>query len=213
MILFDLGGVLMNFVGLSRLAELTGENDDAALQSRWVASRWVQAFERGTCDAYTFGEGIVRDWGLTLTVSEFVDDFTRWPAGPFEGSVELIRTLHGTIPMGCLSNTNSVHWQRHRDRWGIVGYFDWTFVSHELGMMKPDPEMFHHAIRAVGTTADRIVFLDDSYEHVQAARKLGIRAEQTRGVCEVRDALISLLPVDSCAGRALRPESSRLSGT
>lgn len=208
-ILFDLGGVLMNFGGLQRLAELSGEENGPALRSKWVTSKWVQAFERGKCDADAFGEGVVRDWGLDLTPAEFVDDFARWSAGPFEGSVELVRSLHGTIRMGCLSNTNPVHWQRHLDRWGIVDYFDWTFVSHELRMMKPDPEMFHHVIRTIGTTADRLLFLDDCNSHVQAARKLGIRAEQTRGVSEVRDALVSLLPADSSAVRALRSPPSR----
>ena len=203
-ILFDLGGVLMNFGGLQRLAELSGEADGPALRSKWVGSKWVQAFERGKCDAEAFGEGVVSDWGLDLTPAEFVDDFVRWSAGPFAGSVELVRSLHGTIRMGCLSNTNPAHWQQHLDRWGIVGYFDWTFVSHELGMMKPDPELFQHVIRTIGTTADRLLFFDDCNDHVLAARKLGIRAELTRGVSEVQDALVSLLPADSSAGRALR---------
>lgn len=203
-ILFDLGGVLMNFGGLQRLAELTGEEDGPALRSKWVTSKWVQAFERGKCDSDTFGEGVVTDWGLDLTPAEFVDDFARWPAGPFAGSIELVRSLHGTIQMGCLSNTNPAHWQQHLDRWGVVDYFDWTFVSHELGLMKPDPAMFRHVIRTIGTAADRLLFLDDCNEHVLAARKLGIHAVQTRGVSEVHDALVSLLPADSSAGRALR---------
>jgi beta-phosphoglucomutase-like phosphatase (HAD superfamily) len=71
-------------------------------------------------------------------------------------------------------------------------------------MMKPDPEMFHHVIRTIGTTADRLLFFDDCNDHVLAARKLGIRAEQTRGVSEVQDTLVSLLPADSRAGRAVR---------
>ena len=40
-IIFDLGGVLMDFGGLRRLAELSGEADDPALRSKWVASTWV----------------------------------------------------------------------------------------------------------------------------------------------------------------------------
>ncbi len=202
-ILFDLGGVLMNFGGLQRLAELSGEEEGPALQSKWVTSKWVQAFERGTCDADAFGEGVVRDWGLDHTPTEFVADFTRWSAGPFAGSVELLRSLHGTIRLGCLSNTNPAHWQQHLDRWGLVDYFDWTFVSHELGMMKPDPELFQHVIRTIGAPADRLLFFDDCVDHVLAARRSGICAAQTRGLSDLRNALISLLPADSAAGRAL----------
>lgn len=211
-ILFDLGGVLMNFGGLRRLAELSGHEYDAALTSKWVSSKWVQAFERGKCDADAFGRGVVHDWGLSLTPSEFVEEFSHWSAGPFPGAVDLLQSLHGTIRMGCLSNTNPTHWKQHLDRWGLVNYFDWAFVSHELGMMKPDADMFRHVVNTVGTTAERLLFLDDSKEHVEAARELGIRAEQTQGVDEVQDALASLLPANSIAGDALRSHMSHSLG-
>lgn len=210
-ILFDLGGVLMDFRGLSRLAELTGEDDGPALRSRWAGSRWVQAFERGACDADDFARGVVDEWGLDLAPAEFLDDFAGWPAGPFGGSVELVRSLDGSVRMGCLSNTNPIHWQQHLDRWGIVDHLEWTFVSHELGMMKPDPALFAHVVRSIGTSPDRLLLLDDSEEHVRAARRSGLRAERTRGLSEVQDALRSLLPADSDAGRALRSHLSRSS--
>lgn len=207
-ILFDLGGVLMDFGGLRRLAELSGEEESPALRSRWVSSKWVQAFERGACDAEAFAAGIVDEWGLDLAPAEFLDEFSRWSAGPFAGSLELVRSLHGTIRMGCLSNTNPVHWQRHLDHWGIVQHFDWTFTSHELGLLKPDPAVFDHVIRTIGTSPDRLLFLDDSDEHVRAARDSGMRAQRTRGLREVQDALRSLLPADSTAGRALHSDST-----
>ena len=206
-VLFDLGGVLMDFGGLKRLAELSGEEEGPALHARWVASRWVQAFERGACDAETFARGVVDEWGLGLAPAAFLDDFARWSAGPFAGSVEFVRRLHGTVRMGCLSNTNPVHWQRHLDRWGIVQHFEWTFTSHELGMTKPDPAVFRHVIRTIGIDPDRLLFLDDSDEHVRAARALRMRAERTRGLGEVEDALRSHLPAGSAAGRALRSDS------
>lgn len=104
---------------------------------------------------------------------------------------------------GCVSNTNPVHWQQHLDRWGIVEHFDWTFTSHEMGMMKPDPAVFRHVIRSIGTTPDRLLFLD---ENVRSARSADMRAERTRGLREVRDPLRSHLSADSAAGRALRSD-------
>jgi hypothetical protein len=38
-ILFDLGGVLMDFAGRKRLADLVGEHDDQVLAARWTSSR------------------------------------------------------------------------------------------------------------------------------------------------------------------------------
>ncbi|WP_375387461.1 HAD family hydrolase [uncultured Amnibacterium sp.] len=203
-ILFDLGGVLMDFGGLERLAELSGEDDGPGLRSRWIASEWVHAFERGGCGADAFARGVVNDWQLGLSPSEFLADFARWSAGPYAGSLELLRSLNGVVPMGCLSNTNRVQWQRHLDHWGLVQHFEWTFTSHELGIMKPDPAMFRHVIRTIGTTPDRLLFLDDSEEHVQAARASGMQAEHTQGLPEVLKALRSHFAADSRVGRALR---------
>ena len=179
----------MDFSGLQKLADLTGEENGPELRSRWTSSRWPQAFERGQCDSDAFGAGVVADWELDLTPSEFVTEFSSWPAGPFEGSVELVRHLYGKIRMGCLSNTNPVHWKQHLERWGIVGNFDWTFVSHELGMMKPDPEIYRHVIEAVGVLPERLLFLDDVEENVAAARDVGIRSEHACGIDEVKDAI------------------------
>lgn len=204
-ILFDLGGVLMNFGGIQRLAELSGCEASPAMRSRWINSPWVQAFERGECDADTFASHVVDDWNLDLSPSEFVDDFRNWSAGPFPGALDLVRRLRGTVRMGCLSNTNPVHWQQHLDRWGIVQHFDWTFTSHRMGVMKPNPAVFLHVIRALDIPADRLLFLDDARENVEAARRAGMHAEQTRGLEEVKDALRSHLHADSDAGRVLRP--------
>lgn len=203
-VLFDLGGVLMDFGGLRRLADLTGRPDGPALRSRWADDPWVRAFERGACTTGAFARAVVEDWDLDLTPGEFVDDFRTWSDGPFPGALDLLRSLHGSIQLGCLSNTNAVHWQQHLDRWNVVEHFDWTFTSHQIGLAKPDPKVFHHVIDTIDVAPGRLLFLDDSLDNVRAARRAGMRAEHTRGLQEVRDALARHLPADSDAGRRLR---------
>lgn len=188
-ILFDLGGVLMDFAGLQRLADLCGEPNSPDLRSRWAASPWLQAFERGHCDAEAFCAGIVADWDLDLTPNEFLVEFRSWPKGPFDGALDVLRSLHGRIQIGCLSNTNPIHWQLHLERWGVVQYFDRTFVSHELGMMKPDPEIYRYVVQRFGIAPQRVLFLDDSKDNVVAAREVGMKAEHVCGIEEVRHAL------------------------
>ena len=76
-ILFDLGGVLMNFGGLARLSDLAGKKQDAALRTRWISSEWVQAFERGACTAGEFAQSVVNELELDLTPAAFLDDYRR----------------------------------------------------------------------------------------------------------------------------------------
>lgn len=195
-VLLDLGGVLMDFGGLGRLGALTGRPDDEALRADWAGSWWVRAFERGACDPDSFARHVVAEWGIALSPADFVDDFRRWSAGPFPGAIDLVRSLGEAVAVGCLTNTNPVHWQQHLDRWGLVEHFDWRFASHELGLMKPDPAVYEHVVQVVGAAPERMLFLDDSDANVLAARAAGMRAERVRGLDEVRTALSAHLATD-----------------
>ncbi len=49
-----------------------------------------------------------------------------------------------------------------------------AFVSAELGLIKPDPEIFRHALRGIGSPANTCAFIDDTEENVVAANGLGM---------------------------------------
>jgi putative hydrolase of the HAD superfamily len=191
-IIFDLGGVLMDFRGPERLAALLGERCDEELRRKWSSSQWHQAFGLGRCTSEEFAEGAVIEWDLDLSPSEFLREFATWPAGPFEGAVELLQTLHGSIPMACLTDTCPTHWDLHLTKWGLVQYFDWTFASHELGMVKPNPKLYDHVIKTIGVAPGRLLFLDDNIGNVRAARRSGMQAQQVRGIAEVRAVLAGI---------------------
>ena len=60
-----------------------------------------------------------------------------------------------------------------------LSLFDKMFLSYQLGMSKPDKEIFKHIIDALGTT--NIYFLDDSSKNIEAAQSLGIQGIQITG--------------------------------
>jgi putative hydrolase of the HAD superfamily len=58
----------------------------------------------------------------------------------------------------------------------LAELFDAVVDSSEIGVRKPDPRIFHHALeRLGGIEAARTVFLDDYAGNVEAARRLGMR--------------------------------------
>jgi putative hydrolase of the HAD superfamily len=70
--------------------------------------------------------------------------------------------------------------------------FEFAMSSHEVGLCKPDPQIFHLAIdRANVLSPDAIVFFDDRAANVEAAKSVGLRAYQVRGVDELRERLIA----------------------
>jgi HAD superfamily hydrolase (TIGR01509 family) len=188
-VLFDLGGVLIELGGSTELGQLVGEPSEEELWRRWLSCPWVRRFERGHCGADEFSIGMVESWGLELSPDAFIDVFTRWPKGLYPGAEELVASLSGRARTACLSNTNEIHTRLQWSGGGIAELFGTCFFSHEIGLVKPDSDAFDHAIDVLGCPAERILFLDDNAINVEAARAVGLRAERTRGPNEARSTL------------------------
>ena len=66
------------------------------------------------------------------------------------------------------------------------------FVSHELGLMKPSPEVYARVARVLGCEPGEIAFFDDGPENVDGAAKAGLSAHQTVGPVALRNVLLGL---------------------
>ena len=127
-VLFDLGGVLIELGGVATMQGLTGIALDDELWMRWLTSPWVRTFEKGECSADAFAVGIVTEW-IGLTPGEFLEVFRDWPIGPFPGAPDVLDEVQRSVPIGCLSNTNALHWDHQSAAWPMLGLFDRRFLS------------------------------------------------------------------------------------
>lgn len=187
-VLFDLGGVLVDFRGVSSLAERLGRPLDEVADD-WLASPVVRAFERGDMTTAEFIQRIQAELQLDLEEQDLRLEMAGWLPGLLEGAAELIADLRATqMPISCLSNTNDFHWRRMQS-WGVDSWFDHRLLSHEIGMVKPDAEIFEHACLRLDTTASRILYFDDHPANTAAARASGLRAVQVVGPQAARAAL------------------------
>ena len=57
---------------------------------------------------------------------------------------------------------------------GIYELFDHFTFSYQLGVFKPDPQMYQHAINGLGLPAQETLFVDDCLECLQGAATAGI---------------------------------------
>lgn len=79
-----------------------------------------------------------------------------------------------------LSNSNSLHLEHLTQRWGhekmqgFLSHFDGVYFSHQMGMRKPDPEIYLHILKAEQLRAEECFFIDDSEENTEAAARLGL---------------------------------------
>ena len=62
---------------------------------------------------------------------------------------------------------------------------DTYYFSDELGLVKPDREIFEYVIRDLDVSPRRIAFFDDTTVNVHAARDAGIVAFEVDGILEL----------------------------
>lgn len=192
-LLFDLGGVLVELTGVPRMMEwANGSLGEDELWEKWLASPAVRRFETGRATAQVFGREIVSEFGLAVQPDVFLSEFRTWPRALYPGAEALLGRLGERFRLACLSNSNELHWARFLDEMGIADLFEHHFASHLLGKLKPDAEVFEHVVDELVCEPHRVLFLDDNQACVDGAVAAGLRAHRVRGLDEARATLTRL---------------------
>jgi FMN phosphatase YigB (HAD superfamily) len=183
-----MGGVL---VELGPISDILGNGDRPAdeLWSDWLASDAVRKFEMGRCSAAEFGAELAAELGGDFDGDEIVRRFMAWPNGLFAGAAELVVSLSPGVEVGLLSNTNRLHWTTQQDHSVIRELFPRAYLSYELGLAKPDAEIFEFVIADLDLAPASVLFLDDNAINVAGAQAVGITAELAIGIAGARAAL------------------------
>jgi putative hydrolase of the HAD superfamily len=182
-LIFDLGGVFIKLTGVEKMMEWTlGRFTVEELWMIWFQSDAVKGFETGTIDAQAFAVGVIREYGLDVSVDEFLFHFSSWASEMFPGSRRLLSGLRGRYTLVSLSNTNAMHWDMLCGRYQLDQYFDHNFPSHEIGRIKPEVSTFDYVLSRISSPAHRVLFFDDTPKNIESARSVGIHAVQVLGV-------------------------------
>jgi len=190
-LLFDLGGVLVEFSGVQDVAPLLREKlSEAEILEHWRHCPHTWQYGNGKLSRQEFGERFVRDWDLNVSPQVFLREFRTWSKRLLPGAAELLAALQPRFRLAALSNSNELHWERNTHDLGITGYFEFAISSHQIGIHKPDTAAYLIALERLGVPPQAVMFFDDTPTNVEAAKALGIHAFQVEGVKGVRARLI-----------------------
>ncbi len=179
-VLFDMGGVLVELGPLDEL--LTVEPLSAEeFWPRWLASPAVRALETGRCEVDRFAVDLVAELGLALSPDEVVERFAAFPRGLYPGATDLVAAVSPSVTTGLLSNTNRLHWEGQKDNEIIRQLFEHQYVSYQLGVLKPDRDIFDHVAGDLGLDPARVLFIDDNQINVDGAVAAGWQARVAKG--------------------------------
>jgi len=190
-LLFDVGGVLVQLSGVKTMLEWMGETATSEEMWRmWLHSTPVREFERGRMGAAEFAAAITAEFRLPVQPQEFLDSFTGWVTGLYPGTLEMLAQIPSSYHRAVLSNSNVLHWTRVIDDLRLGAAFEHHFVSHLTGRIKPDADAFQGVVESLGCRPEDVLFLDDNILNVEAAKRFGMQAIRVQGIRETRAALI-----------------------
>lgn len=185
---FDFGGVFTPspFAALERLSVAQGARPGELNEIVFgpyeedTDHPWHRA-ERGEADLETVRQQIIelgRLRGLDADLLKLLktlssDDGLRVRAA----LVETVRDLRraGTVRVGLVTNNIREFSSRWRSMLPVDDLFELIVDSSEVGMRKPNPAIFQHALDAFGVEPHQALFLDDHIANVEAATALGMK--------------------------------------
>ena len=131
-------------------------------------------------DQGEFPKDVIADVAATSArdaelISTYFKNFARSLTGPVPGTSKLVQELRdrGYRTLG-LSNWPRGMFHHAPATVPEIGEFEDIIVSGEVGMAKPDPEIFELLLTRHNLEPVQTVFIDDKAENVNAAKSLGI---------------------------------------
>ena len=189
-VIFDFGMVLTGLPDANAHAEMlriTGLEPERFEKFYWADRH---AYDEGKLTGLGFWQKLVRDAGLSLPDST-IEELNRWDARMWTtvdpAMLAWQRQLkQDGILTAVLSNIgDSVHESLERE-FDWLADFDALVWSYQLRVAKPEPAIFHYALKQLGTSAAETLFIDDKPANVEAARALGMKALVYTGLTKLR---------------------------
>ena len=177
-IVFDLVGVLMRFdtEGYYRAHDIC-DADQAILRREVFRSLEWAMQDRGAISEKDAAAAICAR--LPERLREAARDFVcreNRAILPVPGMAALLTDLkRADYRLFLLSNT-SVAYHRFRTKVPGIALFDGEMVSADVGLVKPDPAIFHLACERFGIVPSESAFVDDTPINAEAAQYVGMAA-------------------------------------
>lgn len=193
-VVFDLGGVLIDWDPRYLYRQLFDSPDEMeSFLAEVTTAEWNAHQDAG------------RPWAdaIELLVAEhperreLIEAFhARWPemlAGEIQGTVDVLAELRAAgLRLVALSNWSAELFPVARERFDFLTWFEGILISGEVGVNKPDRQIFEHLVERFGIEPATTLFIDDSSANVATAAALGFRAVQFTDAAALRLELVQL---------------------
>jgi len=180
-IIFDLGAVILNINYQNTIDEFTklGVNNATTFYSKKVQTNLFNQIETGMISSNEFLKALQKET-KNANINQVEKAWNAMLLDLPDERIQLIEKLKNNYSIYLLSNTNAIHIdaikkQLGKRKWlAFCKLFDKMYLSHELGLRKPDVKIFEYILNEQKLKAEEVFFIDDSPQHIASAKKIGI---------------------------------------
>jgi HAD superfamily hydrolase (TIGR01509 family) len=181
-IIFDLGGVIMNLdvprtinafdaLGIKNIVNDTGHHYQYS---------FFYDFEIGQISEDTFLQSLSNISKKSNSFKEIKQAWNTMILDIPKDRIDFLQNLKEDYNLFLLSNTNSIHQKKYltefneKYKFSLNTLFKKSYYSHEIGIRKPDLEVFNFVLKDSSLIAEETLFVDDSLINIKSAENSGM---------------------------------------
>ena len=175
-IIFDLGNVLVNIHPHRTMDQFAKRcpYSEEIIQSFYLSDLHL-GFMAGKYTPEDFYQEMITKFPCEIKIEEFQSIWNQVIGLPKPGIERLINQLAEKYQLSICSNTDPWHWQVALEYMKFSHRFGHFFLSFEMKMNKPRSEVFKLMLDELSTSGEKCLFIDDTYENIESAEKLGFK--------------------------------------
>ena len=183
-IIFDLGGVILNidYTLPIKAFKSLGVTDFDEMYSKKQQLDFFDQLETGQIATNEFVQEIQKHCKTPLHESDIINAWNSIILDFPLRRLQILQQLQLHFNTFLLSNTNEIHekafnqvLQQTCGYPTLAVFFDKTYLSHRIGIRKPDKAAFELILNDNQLKPDETLFIDDSIQHIEAAAALGLK--------------------------------------
>ena len=181
-IIFDLGAVILNINYQNTIDEFKklGVKNPNSFYSKKTQTHLFNQIETGKISQKEFLLQLQKETS-DASIQQVKNAWNAMLLDLPEERIKLLKSLNQNYAIFLLSNTNALHICEFKRKLGNKEYaefynlFDKVYYSHKIGFRKPQAEAFTIILNQNKLAAHEVLFIDDSPQHIEGAKKLGIK--------------------------------------
>ncbi len=196
-IIFDLGAVILNINYKNTINEFKklGVKNPESFYSKKTQINLFDKFEIGEISTKTF----LLELQKATSNANVKEVKNAWNAMLLDlpiNRINFLKQINKNYSIYLLSNTNALHIAEFKKKIGKQRYvefyklFQQVYYSYKIGFRKPNSKAFQLILNENKLPANRVLFVDDSPQHIVAAKKIGLQTHHLKD----NEEITTLLP-------------------